>query len=279
MRLAIIADIHGNADALTAVLADISQRGVERIIVNGDVVNRGPDSVQVLETLLLRGDVELTLGNHDDFLSLWHEKSELIPQAWYNAPFAATAQWQTEKMEQAGLLYRPKQWPMVVELQESHLPAVLITHGTPENYMRGLGERTDPQLVQEISVKHQSKLLIGSHIHRQADVMFEDVRVINTGAVGVSMDGDPRAQYLMLEATKDGWHTEFCRVSYDRSGVLERFKSSGLLATGLSAQIFYEELIYAQSLLTPYLVWAQKEQKGLSEQTFRMFREQLARVI
>ena len=47
-----MADIHGNADALRAVLMDVKAQGAERIIVNGDVVNRGPDSVQVLETLL-----------------------------------------------------------------------------------------------------------------------------------------------------------------------------------------------------------------------------------
>lgn len=274
MRLAIIADIHGNADALQAVLEDLTQRGAERIIVNGDVVNRGPDSVEVLETLLMRDDVEFTLGNHDDFLALWHEKSDLIPQAWYEVPFAATAQWQVERMQQAGLLYTPKRWPMLIRLEEIDLPPVLITHGIPENYMRGLGERTDPQLVEEIADKHQSKLLIGSHIHRPADVMFKDVQVVNTGAVGVSIDGDPSAQYLLLETTKQDWKIEFCRVSYERSGVLKRFKDSGLLATGLSAQIFYNEIQCAQSLFTPYLKWAQQEQQIFSEQTFKMFQEQ-----
>ena len=41
MRLAIIADIHGNLDALRAVLADAQAQGAEQIVVNGDVVNRG----------------------------------------------------------------------------------------------------------------------------------------------------------------------------------------------------------------------------------------------
>ena len=53
MRVAIIADIHGNAGALDAVLNDLQQQGADRVIVNGDVVNRGPDSVEVMERLSL----------------------------------------------------------------------------------------------------------------------------------------------------------------------------------------------------------------------------------
>lgn len=51
MKLAIIADIHGNRYALEAVLIDIARQGVDRVVVNGDMVNRGPDNVAVMERL------------------------------------------------------------------------------------------------------------------------------------------------------------------------------------------------------------------------------------
>lgn len=87
MRVALIADIHGNADALRAVLADIGRQGVDRIVVNGDVVNRGPDSAEALGLLLDRDDVAFTLGNHDDLLRLWHARSETLPPEWFADPF------------------------------------------------------------------------------------------------------------------------------------------------------------------------------------------------
>lgn len=50
-RLAILSDMHGNLPALEAVLRDLSQFKVERVIVAGDVINWGPFSAQVYELL------------------------------------------------------------------------------------------------------------------------------------------------------------------------------------------------------------------------------------
>ena len=72
MRLAIIADVHGNLPALEAVLADVAEQRVDRLIVNGDLANRGPDTLAVLERM--RGTLErdATLGNHDDLMLMWY---------------------------------------------------------------------------------------------------------------------------------------------------------------------------------------------------------------
>ena len=54
-RLAVLADLHGNLPALEAVLQDLSQFRVDRVIVAGDVVNWGPFSAQVLERVTREG--------------------------------------------------------------------------------------------------------------------------------------------------------------------------------------------------------------------------------
>ena len=252
-----LADIHGNADALAAVLTDARQQGAEHLLVNGDVVNRGPDSVAVLETLLSRDDVTFTLGNHDDLLRLWHTRSDKLPQGWYADPFWGATGWSAEQLHAAGLLDVPESWPLTQTLEAAGLPRVLVTHGSPDDYRRGLSERSDPAQVRRIVDEFGAGLLVGSHIHRQADGWVSGVRVLNTGAVGSPADGDPRAQYLLLTAQAGGWDVNLRRVPYDRSGVLRRFETSGLLATGLSAQIFREELVTARSLYTPYWEWTE----------------------
>ena len=257
VRIAVLADIHGNADALRAVLKDAAEQGAERLIVNGDVVNRGPDSVQVMEELLARDDTSFVLGNHDDLLRLWHTRSDKLPQDWYDDPFWGATAWSTEQLHAAGLLDVPGDWPLTARLSAPGLPDVLLAHGTPDDYRRGLSERTDPALVRRIADESGAGVLVGSHIHRQADALVGDVRVLNTGAVGSPADGDPRAQYLLLTATPQGWQTELRRVPYDRSGVLQRFETSGLLDTGLSARIFRDELVTARSLYTPYWEWTE----------------------
>ncbi|CAM3696830.1 metallophosphoesterase family protein [Deinococcus frigens] len=256
MRLAIIADIHGNLDALRAVLADARAQGADRIIVNGDVVNRGPDSVAALETLLARGDVSFTLGNHDDLLRLWDARSTDLPAEWFSDPFWGATAWSAEQLDRAGLLHVPADWPMTQTIALAGLPPVLIAHGSPQHYREGLSERTPPERVRELSAGYG--VLIGSHIHRPAQAVVGGVLVLNTGAVGAPANGDPRAQYLLLTAGPGGWHPEFRAVLYDRAGVLARFGGSGLLDTGLSAQIFREEIITSRSLYTPYWLWTEE---------------------
>jgi hypothetical protein len=75
----------------------------------------------------------------------------------------------------------------------------------------------------------------------------------------------------MLSATATGWHPELRAVPYDRSGVLERYASSGLLGTGLSAEIFREELLRARSLYTPYWDWTEAGKVGRTAETWQQF--------
>ncbi|WP_058302786.1 metallophosphoesterase family protein [Gorillibacterium timonense] len=67
MKLAVIADIHGNAPALRAFLREVDRRrDVEHIYVLGDMVGIGPDTNEVLDALFSRNDVSLVTGNHDE---------------------------------------------------------------------------------------------------------------------------------------------------------------------------------------------------------------------
>lgn len=257
VRVAVIADIHGNADALRAVLADIGRRGADRIVVNGDVVNRGPDSVEVMRLLLERPDVTFTLGNHDDLLRLWQSRSAALPADWFTDPFWGATAWSAEQLDRAGLLDVPQDWPMTLTLREAGLSDVLVAHGSPDHYRESLSDRTAPERVAELAAGSGAGVLVASHIHRQADARFGPVRVLNTGSVGSPADGDPRAGYLLLTATPQGWQAELRRVPYDRAGVLGRFESSGLLRTGLSAEIFRDEVLTARSLYTPYWSWTE----------------------
>jgi len=67
VKVAVFADVHGNAAALHAALADIDARGdIEHLYCLGDMMAIGPDTNEVLEALFSRRDVSLLLGNHDD---------------------------------------------------------------------------------------------------------------------------------------------------------------------------------------------------------------------
>jgi len=61
---AVISDIHGNAEALRAVLDDIDRRGAERIICLGDIIGYGPDPLECVDLVRKRCAWSL-MGNHD----------------------------------------------------------------------------------------------------------------------------------------------------------------------------------------------------------------------
>lgn len=74
MRLAVIADIHGNYQALQAVLADMDGIGVDAVVSLGDNIGYGPEPEEVVRALMER-DVPSVIGNHE--LAL-HSRSSFL---------------------------------------------------------------------------------------------------------------------------------------------------------------------------------------------------------
>ena len=283
MRLAVIADIHGNLDALEAVLQDLRPLGVDGLYINGDVVNRGPDSVACMRRVLDWPDTDLpppefTLGNHDDLMLLWQARSPALPAEWYADPFWGATAWSARQLERAGLLAPIAAWSMSQRPHTPGLPQVVIAHGSPQHYREAIGTFTPPERGAELLTAAGAGVLVASHIHRP---MLRPVRLheqlegwlINTGAVGAPFDGDPRARYLLLDGEQDHWTPSICAAPYDRTGVLERFETSGLLDEGgLSALIFLEELRSARSLYTPFWEWTSVQGLDKDAASWKAFR-------
>ena len=275
VRLAVIADIHGNQGALDAVLADLGQTRPDRLYINGDVVNRGPDSVACMERVLGLQGAEFTLGNHDDLMLLWQERSPALPPEWLGDPFWGATAWSAEVLHAAGLLAPIREWPMSLRPEFAGLPQVVLAHGSPAHYREAIGRFTTPERGAELLSAAGAGVLVASHIHRPMLREQEGRWLINTGAVGAPFDGDPSARYLLLDGADGAWQPSIRAVPYDRSGVLERFRTSGLLeAGGLSAEIFLEELKSARSIYTPFWDWTAETGLDRDRAALEAFRDQ-----
>lgn len=64
MKIAIITDIHGNLEGLSAILKDINKKNIDRVICLGDVIGLGPNSQECL-SLLIDNNIDMVLGNHE----------------------------------------------------------------------------------------------------------------------------------------------------------------------------------------------------------------------
>lgn len=65
-RIAILADIHANVPALTAVIRDIDQQHIDEVLVGGDLVGRGPQGTAIVEVIASKG-WDCIRGNHEDY--------------------------------------------------------------------------------------------------------------------------------------------------------------------------------------------------------------------
>ena len=61
---AIVSDIHGNIEALTAVFAEIDRRGVQHVVCLGDIIGYGPNPMECLDLVAQRCRATI-MGNHD----------------------------------------------------------------------------------------------------------------------------------------------------------------------------------------------------------------------
>jgi len=253
VRIAILADVHGNLAALGAVLADVGRQGVDRVIVNGDSVNRGPQSVEVAR-LLAGLPYEATLGNHDDLMVMVHERHPDLGDGLED-PFWAGNRMTAAALAAADMLTDVPRLPMTIRVAERGAPVLLVSHGSPRHYREGYGPALTPETISEIVEEYPADVLVGSHTHRPYAQRWARYTVLNTGSVGAPFNGDPRAQYLLLTLRDGAWEPEFRRVPYDIAGTLAAYRTSGLLDEGgLSSRIFMEELVHARSYIVPFLM-------------------------
>ena len=183
MRIAILADVHGNLPALEAVLADIEAQRVDRIVVNGDSVNRGPESVPVMRTLA-EAPHDAVMGNHDDVMLMVVERRDVDVDPWYLDPFWRSARLAAEEVDASGFLDVIRAMPLTLRIEEPGAPSLLISHGSPRHYREGIGPRTTPEVISEITQEHPADVLVGSHTHRPYLASWGRYTVINTGSVG-----------------------------------------------------------------------------------------------
>ena len=275
--IAVIADIHANLPALEAVLADIAELGADTLLVNGDLVNRGPSNAAVVERILEVGPSAITLGNHDDLMRKWSDRDPDIPALWFEDAFWHGMAWPAAQLARAGLIDPLRELPMSYRVAQPGLPSLLVSHGSPRHYREGYAPYLDDAAFGEILASYPADVLVGSHTHRPFEHRLGETLILNTGAVGAPFNGDPRAQYLLLHPQGGGWQPEFRAVPYNRTAALGAFETSGYLeAGGLSARIFYEELRLARPLYMGFWEWTEGQGRPKDWESWDAFKARYA---
>ena len=276
MKLAVLSDVHGNVPALTAVLEDIEAWGADQVIVNGDLVNRGPHSLDCLRLLQRHmPGAHLLGGNHESYVL--HCVDTPTDPASPTHDIDRFARWTVAELGEAVEALRG--WEDHLDLVDLEAGArVHITHGSRLGNRAGVSERlSDAELAQRVGDPRD--LFIGSHTHKPMLRVLEGNLVVNTGSVGQPMDGDPRAAYGRFTLRGGRWQARIRRVAYDKARAEQDFIDSGFLEeAGPVPGLIYLELQQSRAHLGPwrhaYLAAIKAGEIGVAESIER-YREAL----
>ena len=251
-RLAILADIHGNLPALQAVIQDMAQYDVDQVVVAGDSVNWGPFSRQALDTIdplgwaVIRGNNELYVLDYC---------TERAPQHWSTftmPPFL-------HRQLGASWVNRIAAMPDTLQLRFRDAPAIRVFHGIPGNPWIAIYPDSSEEHVRKWLDETCEQTIIAAHSHVALERHVAGWHIFNPGSVGVPLDGEHSASYMILEGSSQGWElAAHRRVPFDLAPLFAEFEQLDFAArAGVTGRLVIEEFRTARLYLAPYIVWKQ----------------------
>ncbi len=231
MKIAILADIHGNFEALKAVSGDIEQFAVDRVVCLGDNVGYGPDPDEVVTFIRNKG-YESVLGNHEFALK------DQRGRRWLNFQAAENNKRTGELLSPENLEYSCN-LPLFLQYENGY-----FVHGFPkDSVFRYLQKQNDARVMQLFEERDESIFFVG-HSH-ELQLVFEQggtiVRsqlkkekillnlekkyIVNCGSVGQPRDGNKNAKYVLWDS--EAFEVEVRFVPYDVQKTIDKIKQRG----------------------------------------------------
>lgn len=231
MRIAVIADVHGNRIALEAVLAHLRPSAPDLIVNLGDLVSGPFDPA---------GSAELQMALACPTLAGNHERAVLSgDHTWPPDALAGRLLSNAQRAWLAGL-------PPTLSLMDGE---VFACHGSPAGgdleYLLEDVSTGRPRLDTVEAIRPRmagigaAGLVLCGHTHTARIVMVDGVLVVNPGSVGMPAyrdeepvphlveAGTPHARYAIVERLAAGWAADLRAVPYDVEAAARQAEGHG----------------------------------------------------
>lgn len=217
MKIAIISDIHGNNEALNAVLKDIEEQKCNKIFCLGDLAMAGPEPSQVVNRfqnmlkndnfLLIQGNTDQKLGTYsEDFEKTLDEKVPVMASA-YCADLNELSP--DEKEFLANL-------PENLVVEENGVK-IMLCHGSPRKNDENITGDLPVEKVEEIVAGTEADVIFCGHTHVPCGFATNTGKtVVNVGSVGRPFAENPKACYAIINVSENGdYEIEHRLLKYD----------------------------------------------------------------
>lgn len=220
MRVAVIADIHGNRLALAAVLAAVKRAAPDLLVELGDAVSGPLWPAECFEMLADCGSAASVRGNHDRWVAFDPPEKLGATDSFTQARLSAA--------QREALGARPMEWRGEGILATHSLPGDDLTYVMHESTEHGIRERRPAEVAALLPPPAGEMLVLTAHTHRARLMRLPDGRtIVNPGAVGQPAykdttpffhrmeTGTPHARWALLERRGTEWQVEFHAEEYD----------------------------------------------------------------
>lgn len=219
MRIAIIADIHGNLVALNAVLDDSARELVDRVVCLGDVAAFGPQPEEVVARLR-EIDCPVVMGDTD--------ATFLTPEAPATDELLRRLQeidaWGAARLSPADRAYIGGFAPtLAIDIDDD--VSLLCYHGSPRSFKDRIDATTSDGDLAQMFTGFSAQFFAGGHTHIQMLRRYQDALALNPGSVGLAYDRTPSpggavrnppwGEYAILTVSGSSLSVDLRRVPFD----------------------------------------------------------------
>jgi predicted phosphodiesterase len=205
LKVAVLSDVHGNATALAAVLAELEREQPDLVVSCGDLTwGPLPEETYALAAGM---DARFVCGNADR--AVLERRSTRERERWMQAR------------------HTPEMRAFLGGFEESAsadvegLGPVRFCHGSPRSDEECVTPETPESRVRELSAGVAERMIVTAHVHIQFDREVAGIRSVNAGSVGLPYEGRPGAYWALL-----GPGVELRRTEYDVGEAVERFRAT-----------------------------------------------------
>lgn len=233
MRIGLLADIHGNALALEAVLSSARRNGVDRLLISGDFVGYYFDPLKVLE-ILSTWQYDAVRGNHEEMLDICQREPKLLSEVRSKyGPGIEIAIKQLQPNQINYLCNLPHPLDILIDNVNFRL-----CHGSPDDINRYIYPDLDVSIIENLDTANADIIVFG-HTHYPMLKYIGTKLFVNPGSVGQPRNRQPDAHWAVYDTrtkqvefkTEEYDHktlAKYCRLTYPDipylAEVLERLK-------------------------------------------------------
>jgi putative phosphoesterase len=225
MEIAVISDIHGNMEAVEAVMADIQKEKCEKLFVLGDFAMAGPEPRKTIQYFIEKdssASLEMIQGNTDQMIAEYTQ--ELYEKLQKKAPIMADALKDDAKIldftEQIFLKSLPAQKEVEIEGVK-----FLLVHGSPRKNNEDILPETPMENVEKMIKKVDAQVILCGHTHIPCGFQTQSKKsVINVGSIGRPFTPEPKSCYLIINVENGRCIFEHKFVKYDNIKAANKLK-------------------------------------------------------